>query len=488
MSEHGLTPDELKLQHAAEIAKVDTFKTHGVSSQAASEYLISPEGGRYLDLLTQADPNAPTSDIEKRAIQQITSGRELPRMELSGEPLVKIVPSGASVSPYSPFFARHSALEEAAASGKNLSEYFALPISSEAPRYDVYQIKPHAPTEVFVNEVAPTSELGGKVIKAGGAEQYLVPHRGLYAAPTYVKSVDNSVVLQAERGVGAGLTPGMAAKGLGVVGAVAVAYDVTTTAHHASALIHAGNQVGGQSEVLHFGSRNVGMLAGAELGATTGAALGVESGPGLLLTGAIGGVAGAIGGEKIATAIDNHRIYNQDDKAGNAWHLDPKHSAQGWTRTVTTNEIEPDGMPNFATGMPTYKTQTFTADATLSNELNYKASNTAVQLAMAHASSPKDPIPSHREPATHTACVTHPGRATRKPRPGRVMSPIRCWNTASSARTTRPPIPRVWRNSIRPLKEPLRTTWPFHRMASRNGMRRPTGNTAGANWAPCQRR
>lgn len=66
---------------------------------------------------------------------------------------------------------------------------------------------------------------------------------------------------------------GMAAKGLGVVSAAAVVYDATTTARRTSDLLHAGNQVGGQSEVVHFGSRNVGMLAGAELGAATGAAL-----------------------------------------------------------------------------------------------------------------------------------------------------------------------------------------------------------------------
>lgn len=53
--------------------------------------------------------------------------------------------------------------------GENLSQFFALPINSESPQYDVYRIKPKAPTEVFVNTVAPTSEQGGQVTKPGGA-------------------------------------------------------------------------------------------------------------------------------------------------------------------------------------------------------------------------------------------------------------------------------------------------------------------------------
>jgi len=103
----------------------------------------------------------------------------------------------------------------------------------------------------------------------------------------------------------------------------------------------------------------------------------------------VGGVAGAVGGDKIANAIDNYRINNQRDKDGNSWHYDPGHPTQGWTRTI--NEIDPQGYPNLETGMPAYKTQTLTADPALTNTLNYKASNTAVDLALAHPNTPKDP-------------------------------------------------------------------------------------------------
>jgi len=190
----------------------------------------------------------------------------------------------------------------------------------------------------------------------------------------------------ARRGLGA-----TAVKGAGVVAAAAVVYDVANTSSRANELFNQGNRVGGQSEIMHFGGRNLGMLGGAALGAEAGAALGIESGPGALLTGAAGGLIGAIGGEKLVDAIDNHRIYNQKDQAGESWHFDPKQPAQGWTRTITTNEIDPQGVPNFELGIPAYKTQTLTAPPALANELNYKASGVAVQMALAHAPKPQDP-------------------------------------------------------------------------------------------------
>jgi hypothetical protein len=42
MSNFDLTPDELKQQYAGIIAKVDTFKPQGVSSQVAQDYLDTP--------------------------------------------------------------------------------------------------------------------------------------------------------------------------------------------------------------------------------------------------------------------------------------------------------------------------------------------------------------------------------------------------------------------------------------------------------------
>ncbi|MGN6480214.1 zeta toxin family protein [Luteibacter sp.] len=184
---------------------------------------------------------------------------------------------------------------------------------------------------------------------------------------------------------------GYAARGLGTLGGAAMAYDAIATANDVSALQSAGNVMGAQSAVLHFGGRVVGVVEGAELGAATGAALGVESGPGLFVTGTIGGIAGAIGGEKIATAADNYRTYNQTDHTGQSWHMDPTRPDQGWTRSET--RIDPNGLsvPGFGFSAPAYKTRTITAPPEIANELNYKASGVQVQLALAHPPAPRDP-------------------------------------------------------------------------------------------------
>lgn len=191
---------------------------------------------------------------------------------------------------------------------------------------------------------------------------------------------------------------GLAGRGLGALGSAAVAYDAISTAKETTRLESSGNVVGAQSSVVHFSARTVGMLEGAELGAATGAALGVESGPGLLVTGTIGAVAGAIGGEKLATAADNYRTYHQTDRTGQSWHMDPDHPDQGWTRSET--RIDPNGpsVPGFGFGAPAYKTETFKAPPEVANELNYKASGVQVQLALAHPPVPRDPYSIKAEP------------------------------------------------------------------------------------------
>lgn len=398
MSGPGLTSEQLKQQHSGEIAEIKTFKTHGVSEQAAKDYLDTPEGTRYWLRLKEADPTAPASKIDERAIGQLTSGSELPRMETINEPLVKIVPQGSKVSPYSPFFARESAFEEALAKGHNLSEHFALPIASEAPVYDVYKITPSQPTEVFANKVAPTSELGGQVTKAGGGEQLLVPNRKLYGDPVYVKSLGNDLVLHNElvvgKGLGARIAPlaesaargahpgvGVAAKGLGAVGAAVTAYDAADTFHDVTRLQGQNNPTAAQARIERFATQNAGGWAGAVTFAGVGAAAGVESGPGLLVTGAIGGIVGAVAGDKVADWLNERKINRQDDRDGNTWTFDPKRPDQGWTREVPTKELDQEATI-YAQGMPVYKTQTLKASPELTDELTYKASSTSIALAL----------------------------------------------------------------------------------------------------------
>ncbi|KAA0069268.1 hypothetical protein CIW53_11260 [Rhodanobacter sp. T12-5] len=298
-------------------------------------------------------------------------------MEAMGtdESLIKLVAEGSTPTSYSSFWMRESQAKAAIAEGRNLSDYFALPIGSEAPRYGMYRITPRIPTQVFINTVAPTSELGGLVTKSGGAEQVLVPNRKLFHDPVYVKSVDNipSIAVEIERSV---LSPAMV-RGAATLGVAAVAHDATTTVAHASDLLQQNNIAGAQSTLLHFGGRNLGALGGAALGAEVFGAAGAETGPFDLLIGGAGAIGGAIAGDKLADTYDSHRIYNQPDAQGQTWHYDPGQPQQGWTRDVPPLPETPHG-------------QHFTAHPALADQLNYQASSVAVELSLAHAPRPED--------------------------------------------------------------------------------------------------
>ena len=171
-----LIPDDIKQQCATDIASYDTRKTHGVTVRSAENYLKTSEGIKYLTKLNDAFPDLPLGKIRDKAIDQITSGRELPHMVTINEPLVKMVPAGAKVSDTSAFWTTESEVQRIRAEGKGIAQAFGLPGASEAPLYDIYRITPKAPTEVFVSHVAPTSELNGQVAKSGGAVQYIVPN------------------------------------------------------------------------------------------------------------------------------------------------------------------------------------------------------------------------------------------------------------------------------------------------------------------------
>lgn len=181
----GFTPVE------EQIAKVKTFETHGLSNAQIDDYLASPDGGKLIDSLRAADPKASAQVIYERAAGQLASGSSLPEVRLLDSPLVKIVPEGQTVSPYSPFFTTRQQLDAAASSGKSLADAFGLPLGSEAPSYSIYQISPLKPTEVFVSPVAPTSELGGTIQRSGGALQFLTPNRGEWSSPKLIGTIGN---------------------------------------------------------------------------------------------------------------------------------------------------------------------------------------------------------------------------------------------------------------------------------------------------------
>ena len=183
--------EALRAVHAREINDLSTFKTAGLPRQAIDSYLDSGPGQQFLRELRTADPAAPAETIYARAVEQLASGSTLPDLQAMSAALVKIVPHGQNVSPYSPYFTTSAQLQLASSQCASLADCFGLPLKSEAPLYDVYQIMPKGTVNVFVSQVAPTQELGGLVRRRGGAQQYLLPNRNLWSAPVLIGTIRN---------------------------------------------------------------------------------------------------------------------------------------------------------------------------------------------------------------------------------------------------------------------------------------------------------
>lgn len=170
-----------------------------------------------------------------------------------------------------------------------------------------------------------------------------------------------------------------APKVLGAVGTIPLVLDGVHTIKRQAELEAVGNLTGADSVVRHFGAANTAGLTGAETFMAAGAALGVESGPGMFVTGAIGAGVGYLAGDKIADAYENHLVTHQQDAQGNTWRLNDQ---QAWTRDETVLGI--------STG------QTHVADPALADRLSFQSTNTSVELALARPQIPRDP---YKQPA-----------------------------------------------------------------------------------------
>ncbi|MCW8344316.1 hypothetical protein M8V13_22450, partial [Stenotrophomonas sp. SG1] len=94
----------------------------------------------------------------------------------------------------------------------------------------------------------------------------------------------------------------------------------------------------------------------------------IESGPGAIVTGIIGGGLGAWGGGEIVDWIEKYPIDNQPDSTGRVWTFDPAHPEKGWTHS----EREIVGTVGTLADRPIYGATTqLTADAELTQQLNY---------------------------------------------------------------------------------------------------------------------
>lgn len=175
-----------------------------------------------------------------------------------------------------------------------------------------------------------------------------------------------------------------AGSALGVAGIALTLYDAADTGFSIHRRLHEGNATAGRSEAIHFGGRTLGGLAGAGIGAAAGAAVGVETGPGALVTGAMGGAVGVVAGDKVAAWMDNRTIYNQTDRQGHSWKLDPEHMDRGWRRDAPLDATN-DGIDNA-------HREPLRAAPFLENELNFQATRTSAELILGAPPVPRDPF------------------------------------------------------------------------------------------------
>lgn len=94
----------------------------------------------------------------------LRSGADTPVMRTarSGEEFFKVVPSGTSPTPHTPFFISRPQLDQLATNPASIPDVMGLPEASVAFRYDVYGVAPRPGMSpvVFESQVARTVENG----------------------------------------------------------------------------------------------------------------------------------------------------------------------------------------------------------------------------------------------------------------------------------------------------------------------------------------
>lgn len=178
-------------------------------------------------------------------------------------------------------------------------------------------------------------------------------------------------------------------RGAVIGGATATVVEAATEGTRIADLYARDNRTGAEAALLDFGARSVGGWTGAVVGAKVGTLLGIESGPGAIVTGIIGGGLGAWGASEIVEWIEKYQINNQADSTDRIWTFDPAHPEKGWTR----EETEIVGTVGTLADRPIYGATTLlTADAELSQQLNYQASSRAVGLRLSEPDQPINPF------------------------------------------------------------------------------------------------
>ncbi|HEL3791134.1 zeta toxin family protein [Stenotrophomonas maltophilia] len=227
-----------------------------------------------------------------------------------------------------------------------------------------------------------------------------LPHNTKVSPPTAAAVLDERATLKVVEGITPSIQeargidhtirvrPNMV-RGAVIGGATATVVEAATEGTRIADLYARDNRTGAEAALLDFGARSVGGWTGAVVGAKVGTLLGIESGPGAIVTGIIGGGLGAWGASEIVEWIEKYQINNQADSTDRIWTFDPAHPEKGWTR----EETEIVGTVGTLADRPIYGATTLlTADAELSQQLNYQASSRAVGLRLSEPDQPINPF------------------------------------------------------------------------------------------------
>ncbi len=149
------------------------------------------EGRALMEELAKTNPDLPDDEIWKIAKDTLNSGKEIPivRTAKPDETLYKVVPKSDEVKGHTPYFMSKKQLDALKENPGNIPDTMGLPKSSEAVKYDVYQIKPQEgkTPKIFDSKVASTTE--GQITRKGGGDQTIVPNRPDWTTPEKVGEI-----------------------------------------------------------------------------------------------------------------------------------------------------------------------------------------------------------------------------------------------------------------------------------------------------------
>lgn len=184
---------------------------------------------------------------------------------------------------------------------------------------------------------------------------------------------------------------------LRAAGIVASTVDALNTAERVKTLLQQDNLLGAKHELRDYAANNTNAWLAAYSFAKLGAELSVARG-GRHVGAAAGAIAGGIIGytmsDQAMETVDAKQIRNQIDARNMAWYQ----NGTEWVRDIPA-DLRDDGVD-------AVREQTFAADPATSRYLDFKASNTAVEIALSWVPKPMDPYsidaPAHDSPHAPT--------------------------------------------------------------------------------------